>query len=171
MELVTSRHLTADDSGRTYELLAVNDASDEVARIKISVGSKGDGPRFTFDSYEVSVVENAPVGTEVASLDKDLVMSHGERADSFRIERTNRLAKEDRGEPVRLEFDGSLLRIVTQNPIDYEAAPKRGSFEITVTTSDGEEVLVWSGVNKGPPRKEKFPHAEKLAAEVAKKIK
>lgn len=52
-----------------------------------------------------------------------------------------------------------------------EGKPKRGSFEITVTTSDGEDVLVWSGVNKGPPRKEKFPDAETLAAEVAKKIK
>ena len=54
---------------------------------------------------------------------------------------------------------------------EVEGKPKRGSFEITVTTSDGEEILVWSGIKKGPPRKEKFPDAETLAAEVAKKIK
>ena len=53
---------------------------------------------------------------------------------------------------------------------EVEGKPKRGSFEITVTTSDGVEVLVWSGIKKGPPRKEKFPDAELLAAEVAKKI-
>ena len=149
MELVTSRHLTADDSGKTYELLAVNDASDEVARIKISVGSKGDGPRFRGKSYEVSVVENAPVGKEIARLDRDLIMSRGERADSFRIERTNRLAKED-GEPVGLEFDGSLIRIVTRSPIDYEATPKRGSFDYRLIASDsergqgGNSIAVWT---------------------------
>ena len=149
MELVTSRHLTADDSGKTYELLAVNDASDEVARIKISVGSKGDGPRFRGESYEVSVVENAPVGKEIARLDKDLIMSRGERVDSFRIERTNRLAKED-GEPVGLEFDGSLIRIVTRSPIDYEATPKRGSFDYRLIASDsergqgGNSIAVWA---------------------------
>ena len=137
MDLVTSRHLTADDAGKTYELLAVNDASDEVARIKISVGSKGDGPRFREDSYEVSVVENVPVGTEIARLDKDFLMGHGERADSFRIERTKRLANEE-GEPVGLEFDGSHLRVVTRSPIDFETMPKKGSFDYRIIASDSE---------------------------------
>jgi len=54
---------------------------------------------------------------------------------------------------------------------EIEGKPKRGSFEITVTTADGDEILVWSGIKKGPPRKDKFPDAETLAAEVAKKIK
>ena len=35
-----------------------------------------------------------------------------------------------------------------------------GSFEITVTTEDGESKTVWSGVNLGPPRKLKFPDSE-----------
>jgi len=34
--------------------------------------------------------------------------------------------------------------------------PKRGSFEI-VLLKDGKEVLLWSGLSKGPPRKDKFP--------------
>ena len=137
-ELVTSRRLTADrDAGRTHELLAVNGASDEVARLKISVGARGDGPRFAEGRLEVAVPENAPAGTEIARLDKDLIMRNGERADSFRIERTNRLVGED-GEPVRLETDGSLLRIVTLSPIDFETAPKKGSFDYRLIASDSE---------------------------------
>lgn len=45
---------------------------------------------------------------------------------------------------------------------------KKGSFEITVTFDDGNEVLVWSGVDRGPPRKEKFPDAETLLDEIKK---
>ena len=137
-ELVTSRRLTADrDAGRTHELLAVNGASDEVARLKISVGARGDGPRFAEGRLEVAVPENAPAGTEIARLDRDLIMRNGERADSFRIERTNRLVGED-GEPVGLETDGSLLRIVTLSPIDFETAPKKGSFDYRLIASDSE---------------------------------
>ena len=51
--------------------------------------------------------------------------------------------------------------------IIYKASPSFlklvdivGSFEITVTTEDGESKTVWSGVNLGPPRKLKFPDAE-----------
>ena len=39
---------------------------------------------------------------------------------------------------------------------------KRGSFEIFVTDDNNKEELVWSGLKKGPPRKEKFPSAEAL---------
>ena len=136
-ELVTARHLTAHDAGKTYELLAANDISEDVARIKISVGSGGDGPRFVREVYEVPVVENAPVGTEIASLDKDLVMRHGDRADSFRLERQNKQAKEGE-EPVGVELDGAVIRIVTRTPIDYEAAPKGGLFKYRVVASDSE---------------------------------
>ena len=108
-----------------------------MARLKISVGARGDGPRFAEGRYEVAVPENAPVGTEIARLDKDLIMRNGERADSFRIERTNRLVGED-GEPVGLESDGSLLRIVTLSPIDFETAPKKGSFDYRLIASDSE---------------------------------
>ncbi len=51
-----------------------------------------------------------------------------------------------------------------------EAKPKRGSFEITVERDDGEEVLVWSGLKKGPPRKEKFPDANALLKETLKRL-
>lgn len=45
---------------------------------------------------------------------------------------------------------------------------KKGSFEITVTLDDGNEVVVWSGINRGPPRKNKFPDAEALLDEINK---
>lgn len=38
--------------------------------------------------------------------------------------------------------------------------PKRGSFEIFIE-KDGEKTQVWSGITKGPPRKDKFPDVEK----------
>ena len=44
--------------------------------------------------------------------------------------------------------------------------PKRGSFEIILVKS--EEVLLWSGAEKGPPRKLKFPDAAKVV-EMTKK--
>lgn len=41
-------------------------------------------------------------------------------------------------------------------------ATKRGSFEITLTRDDGEQVVVWTGVKRGPPRKLKFPDPKDL---------
>lgn len=48
-------------------------------------------------------------------------------------------------------------------------APARGSFEVKVTrAADAQEFVVWSGLKRGPPRKEKFPEAGVLLAEVQK---
>lgn len=49
--------------------------------------------------------------------------------------------------------------------------PKRGSFEITLVLKNGEKVLVWSGLKKGPPRKEKFPDPNVLVKNVKDKLK
>jgi len=38
----------------------------------------------------------------------------------------------------------------------------RGAFDITIGLSDGTEAKIWSGLDKGPPRKLKFPDAETL---------
>lgn len=46
--------------------------------------------------------------------------------------------------------------------------PRSKSFEITVTFDDGESELVWSGINKGPPRKLKFPELEEVLKEILK---
>jgi len=46
---------------------------------------------------------------------------------------------------------------VSLNP---EGKPKRGSFEIFLVKE--EDVLLWSGISKGPPRKQKFPEPSKV---------
>jgi len=40
--------------------------------------------------------------------------------------------------------------------------PRRGAFDVTIGLSDGSEAKIWSGLDKGPPRKLKFPDAETL---------
>ena len=45
-------------------------------------------------------------------------------------------------------------------------AVKRGSFEITITTEEGREEVVWSGLKLGPPRRLKFPDPEVLLEKV-----
>jgi len=42
-------------------------------------------------------------------------------------------------------------------------APRRGSFEITLVNDNNEEEIIWSGIKRGPPRKEKFPTDEEVA--------
>lgn len=48
------------------------------------------------------------------------------------------------------------------------SVPRRGSFEIIVVRDGEEDVTVWSGLEKGPPRKLKFPEAEQIVAEIDK---
>lgn len=50
--------------------------------------------------------------------------------------------------------------------LNPEGSPKRGSFEIFV----GEE-LIWSGIGKGPPRKNKFPDPKLLIDKVREVLK
>jgi len=46
--------------------------------------------------------------------------------------------------------------------------PRKGSFELTVINSNGDETLLWSGIAKGPPRREKFPDADSLLGDLKK---
>jgi len=46
--------------------------------------------------------------------------------------------------------------------------PRRNSFEITLVTDSGERSLLWSGLKKGPPRREKFPE-HKIVIDLLKK--
>lgn len=47
-----------------------------------------------------------------------------------------------------------------------------GSFEVFIIPSGTtKKVQVWSGVSKGPPRKEKFPDAESLVQATLKALK
>jgi len=40
--------------------------------------------------------------------------------------------------------------------------PRRGAFEFVAVNKDGSEAVLWSGIKRGPPRKEKFPEPAKL---------
>lgn len=53
--------------------------------------------------------------------------------------------------------------------LNADGKPKRGSFEIYVVKGE-KKVKVWSGVEKGPPRKDKFPDVEKDLKEAVLKI-
>lgn len=49
--------------------------------------------------------------------------------------------------------------------------PRRGAFECTLFKEDDSEVLVWTGLKKGPPRKLKFPESEDVVKEIKKALK
>lgn len=59
------------------------------------------------------------------------------------------------GEALRLRF-GEVE--VSLNP---DGKPKRGSFEVVLGKGE-EEVVLWSGLTKGPPRRLKFPATEEI---------
>jgi len=40
--------------------------------------------------------------------------------------------------------------------------PRRGAFELILVKEDGSEVAFWSGLKRGPPRREKFPNLDLL---------
>lgn len=57
--------------------------------------------------------------------------------------------------------------------------PRRGSFEIFIqpsslstkqATDDDNKTMIWSGIKKGPPRKEKFPDPKSLVDDILKVI-
>lgn len=55
--------------------------------------------------------------------------------------------------------------------LNEDGKPRRGAFEISVAkTKTSEKVLVWSGLKKGPPRKEKFPEAKQILPDVLKVV-
>jgi hypothetical protein len=80
------------------------------------------------------------------------------------------------------EVFSELIEAIEMEKDDFElklngaGKPKRGSFEIFVSKvgddDDGEEnkIKIWSGLDKGPPRKLKFPDVEKDLAEKVLKI-
>lgn len=49
-----------------------------------------------------------------------------------------------------------------------ETKPRSKSFELTAVKEDGEELQLWTGIKKGPPRKLKFPVNSDLIEEAMK---
>lgn len=55
--------------------------------------------------------------------------------------------------------------------LNENGPPKRGSFEIYISKNKlSEKVLLWSGLKKGPPRKDKFPSATVCVADATKAL-
>jgi len=68
-----------------------------------------------------------------------------------------------------LEIHQAFLEVYPDLQLELNSsAPRRGSFELTVINSNGDETLLWSGIKRGPPRREKFPDVESLMADLKK---
>ncbi|XP_052223832.1 selenoprotein H-like [Dreissena polymorpha] len=51
--------------------------------------------------------------------------------------------------------------------VEYNpSAPRKGSFEVVVQQSGKDDVTIWTGLKKGPPRKLKFPEVEEVVKEM-----
>lgn len=55
--------------------------------------------------------------------------------------------------------------------LNENGKPARGSFEISVQKTEQEPILIWSGLKKGPPRKEKFPETSNIINDIKKALK
>jgi hypothetical protein len=150
-ELVTLRRLTtAADARKTYELLAVDETSNKIERLKVSVSGYTDRPRFSQKAYEATVVENSMVGSEILVLDRYLSLINGDSADSFRLDRKKMKPSTEseeelpadliQPEPVKLVVRGDIIRLVTQTPIDYEQTQSLDYHLVAVDSVIGVEL-------------------------------
>lgn len=48
--------------------------------------------------------------------------------------------------------------------------PRRGSFECVLVKQDGSNAVLWSGIDKGPPRKLKFPDHQEIISRLEKEL-
>jgi selT/selW/selH-like putative selenoprotein len=51
-----------------------------------------------------------------------------------------------------------------------QSKPRKGSFELIFQDEKGQEQLLWTGIEKGPPKKLKFPDHEELMPLIKKQI-
>jgi len=61
-------------------------------------------------------------------------------------------------------FDGIDVSI---NP----EKPRRGSFECVLLKEDGSSIVLWSGIDKGSPRKLKFPDHQDVITRLQNELK
>ena len=75
-------------------------------------------------------------------------------------------------ESVALLASSALCNASTETKINVgEIKPRRGSFEITIESEDGKNTLLWTGLNRGPPRRLKFPEPGEMLAEAKNFLK
>jgi hypothetical protein len=60
------------------------------------------------------------------------------------------------------ELQKAIAEVDFELVLNGSGKPKRGSFEIFIQKAGSDKkVAVWSGISKGPPRKDKFPDIAK----------
>lgn len=71
-----------------------------------------------------------------------------------------------------LKFASSCLPKTTLSlQLNPNGKPSRGSYEIYVQkSSKDDKVNIWSGLKKGPPRKDKFPEVASLMDQIKKAL-
>lgn len=58
--------------------------------------------------------------------------------------------------------------------LNEKGVPRRGAFEISIVKDKSnmeDAVLIWTGIKRGPPRREKFPDPNILVADILKALK
>lgn len=70
------------------------------------------------------------------------------------------------GKPKRGKDDPSSGWVKASQWSNISFVSSLGSFEIYVIKDGNKKSLVWSGISKGPPRKDKFPEAADLVEAV-----
>ncbi|TRY64935.1 hypothetical protein DNTS_024622 [Danionella cerebrum] len=73
--------------------------------------------------------------------------------------------KKEKLEDEEDEGKGQRLRVLL-NP----QKPRRNSFEITLV-EEGNEIVLWTGIKKGPPRKLKFPEPSEVVSALTEALK
>ena len=48
--------------------------------------------------------------------------------------------------------------------------PRSKSFEVILCKDEGTEIVIWSGIKKGPPRKLKFPEGEVIVSGIREQL-
>lgn len=48
--------------------------------------------------------------------------------------------------------------------------PRRNSFECLLIKENGKDVILWSGISKGPPRKLKFPEVSQVVDDLSSSL-
>ena len=70
-----------------------------------------------------------------------------------------------------LELSEALKREWPNIEISYnDSTPRRGAFEFVLKKLDGSDFVLWSGLKRGPPRKEKFPESNIVIESLRKAI-
>lgn len=123
-------------------------------------------PYFTeFHSQKKEKVQNSPEPSNKKSKTSEAHVISVDHCTSWSV--FKRKANDIFAEIVKLIADKNF-----ELALNAGGKPARGSFEIFVTKSGSEEkVQIWSGMKKGPPRKDKFPEPKDLVQAILDAIK